>query len=278
MLKKLFSTRQDYEFEVAICCIVKNEQYLPEWVAYHVLIGVSRFYIYDNESAISVGEVLKTYVKSGLVEVIPIKGAVMQVPAYNHCLKNYGRYCRWIAFIDADEFIVPKNQTGNLPQFLTAYEDYGGLGVNWLVFGSNGHVTKPDGPQTANYMRRSLKTTSFNEHIKSIIQPRFALKAIDPHHFIYRKKKYSVNENFERFSGAFSAHSSNKIQINHYFLWSKADFIEKKQRGRADTDEEQHQRTINDFYETDKKANMIVDESILEVQLLAKQNLSSVKE
>jgi hypothetical protein len=269
MLGKLFN-RQTHKFEVAICCIVRDEEYLTEWIEYHALIGITKFYIYDNESIIPVNKTLAPLIDSGLVEVISFPGKVMQLPAYHHCLKHYGPLCKWIAFIDADEFIVPKTLTGNFPEFLKAYEAYAGLGINWLVFGSNGHVEKQDGT-IQSYTRRSLKSYPRNKHVKSIVQPRFVIKALTPHDFEYKKRQHCVNENFVAFSGPFSEHSSNKVQLNHYFTRSQADYIDKKGRGRADTDEAIHQRTMDNFYLTEKNANLIIDESIIEVQMLIEQ-------
>lgn len=276
MYRKLFNRPQPYQFDVAICCIVRDEEYLIEWIEYHALIGITRFYIYDNGSAIPVNETLAPFVESGLVEVILFPGEVMQLPAYHHCLKNYGPLCKWIAFIDADEFIVPKNPTANLPEFLTAYEGYAALGVNWLIFGSNGHIDKTENT-IQSYTRRSLKSYTHNNNVKSIVQPRFVIKAITPHDFEFKKGWYGVNENFVPLKGNFSVHSSNQIQLNHYFTRSQADYLHKKGRGRADTSEAVHQRTMDNFYLTEKNANLIVDESIIEVQMLIEE-LKSRKE
>lgn len=36
--------------DFAICAIIKNEnKWLPEWLAYHRLLGCKRFYFYINE-------------------------------------------------------------------------------------------------------------------------------------------------------------------------------------------------------------------------------------
>ena len=268
MGEKLFGSQRSYLYEVAICCIVKDEEYLPEWVEYHLTIGVTQFYIYDNESATPVIETLKSYVEKGLVTVVPIKGAAKQMIAYGDCLKKYGSLCKWITFIDADVFIVPKTFTGNLPDFLVPYERFGGLGINWLVFGSNGHVEKPAGPQIESYTRRTPKSNPDNDHIKSIVQPRY-VKAIPsgPHHFHYTLGKYSVNENFKKFKGPFSPHSSNKIQLNHYWLRSEADFKEKLKRGRGDQTAPELARKMEDFYQTNKESN-ILDETILTLKMV----------
>src|ERR1700733_9416183 len=108
MIEKLFGSQNTYLYDVAICCIVKDEEYLPEWVEYHLTIGGKQFYVYDNESAIPVSDILKSYIEQGLVTVEPIQGLAKQMIAYGLCLKKYGSQCKWMAFIDADEFIVPK--------------------------------------------------------------------------------------------------------------------------------------------------------------------------
>jgi hypothetical protein len=42
---------------------------------------------------------------------------------------------RWLAFIDGDEFIVFKgaSRTRNIEEFMTDYEGYGGLALNWCA-------------------------------------------------------------------------------------------------------------------------------------------------
>jgi cellulose synthase/poly-beta-1,6-N-acetylglucosamine synthase-like glycosyltransferase len=125
---------------------VKDEDpYMPEWIEYHLKIGVTQFYIYNNGSQIPLTTSLKKYIDLGVVTPEVIEGVGVQTKAHAHCLEKYGSQCQWIAFIDADEFLVPKTLTGSLPDFLTAYEPYGGLAVNWLVFGSNGHIESRTG-------------------------------------------------------------------------------------------------------------------------------------
>jgi hypothetical protein len=269
MIKELLGLQKanKYKHNVAICCIVKNEDiYFEEWIDYHIKIGVTHFYIYDNESANPVSNVVASYIKQGFVTVETILGTEKQTTAYGECLKKYKDECQWLAFIDVDEFIVPKTLNGNLPEFLSQYADYGGLGINWLVFGSSGHKDKPKGTQKNNFTKRSLKTHPVNEHIKSIVQTRYVKgPGHDPHHFMYKKKKYCVNENFERLHGPIVKHTSNKIQLNHYFLRSLEEFKIKVSRGRADY---HIPRKMQEFDDLDKDANYIIDESIIELQML----------
>ena len=255
---------------VAICCIAKNEDhYFIEWIEHHLQIGVSCFYIYDNESTIPIANTLSTYVQKGIVKVQYFPGSKMQMMAHKHCLANFGRECQWIAFIDVDEFIVPKMQTGNLVEFLNSYKRFGGLGIHWRVFGSNGHLERPKGSQIESYTKRSLLTEGMNRHIKSIVQPKH-VKSVpkDPHHFKYKFGKFCVNENFQRINGAMAGHTSNKIQLNHYFARSLEEFRLKVARGRADSD---MRRTIEEFEMFNAFANEITDENIIELKLIISQ-------
>ena len=49
---------------LSLCAIVKNEApYLPEWIEFYKLVGVEKFYIYDNDSTDNTKEVLKPYIE-----------------------------------------------------------------------------------------------------------------------------------------------------------------------------------------------------------------------
>ncbi|GAB2705054.1 glycosyltransferase family 92 protein [Mucilaginibacter koreensis] len=279
MLQKLFNKPRSFTYRLAICCIVKDEEkrYLEEFIDYHSKAGVEHFYFYDNESSWPLAEALKDYVRQGIVTITVVAGKGIQTEVYGRCLKQYGPICQWIAFIDVDEYIVVKTLNGNIPDFLKNYEQYGALCINWLLFGSNGQNEKSSESQLSTYIRRSLKSLSFNEHVKSIVQAQYAIDApYNPHHFRLKKGWYTVNENFERVDGPLSTHTSNKIQLNHYFLRSLEDYNEKMKRGRADSPTTD--RTIDYFYELNKEANLIVDESVLELELMwkaAESNTSS---
>ena len=87
---------------------MKDEgSYLVEWLEFHKLVGVERFFLYDNTSTDNTIDVLRPYIESG--EVIyhywPHKPG--QMSAYTHCLNNHRYDSEWIAFIDLDEFNLP---------------------------------------------------------------------------------------------------------------------------------------------------------------------------
>lgn len=82
---------------------------------------------------------------------------------------------RWLGFIDTDEFVVLHDGTGNgstaaavgsagptgagnaadckpdIRHLLMEYEGFGALALNWVMFGSNGHLQRPRGGVLINY-------------------------------------------------------------------------------------------------------------------------------
>ena len=218
---------------LSLCLICKDENdYVAEWLDYHILMGVDRFYIYDNESHVSLRESLKEYIECGWVVVVDISGKAMQLYAYDHCLQVFGPNTFWLGFIDTDEFLVPKT-TLDLKELLKGYEQYAGLAVSSLFFGSNDYQTRPAVGQIAAYTRRTHTTFKENELVKSIIQPSLTLMPNSPHDFIFKETTWCVNEGFLRVDGQRFPNHTEKIQLNHYYCRSECEIDLKLGRGNS---------------------------------------------
>ena len=219
----------------SLCLICKDEnEYLPEWLDYHILMGVDRFYIYDNESQVSLCESLKEYIERGWVVVVDISGKGMQLYAYDHCLQTFGANTFWLGFIDTDEFLVPKT-TQDLKELLKEYEAFGGLAVSSLFFGSNDHRTRPSAGQITAYTRHTQATIKEYELVKSIVQPDLILMPNSPHDFIYKERAWCVNEGFLRVDYQRFPSHTEKIQLNHYYCRSEQEIDLKLRRGNGQT-------------------------------------------
>ena len=132
-------------FGVVLVCIVKNEaDYLEEWLAYHIALGIDHVVIYDNGSTDGSAAVLERYINHGLVTRIdwPLGGG--QLAAYNHALRMFWATARWLAFYDVDEFLVPLLDD-DIPSFLARFEDAAVVRVPRTEFGFSGHRTRPEG-------------------------------------------------------------------------------------------------------------------------------------
>lgn len=220
---------------LSIAAIAKNEGLnLKEWIDYHFSIGVEHFYIYDNRSTDNTKSILQDYIDSGIVTYKYWDfESPCQISAYNDALNLYKEISRWIAFIDIDEFLKPMNKS--LPEVLKDYEEFGGLGVNWLIYGSSGHDRRPEGTILENYKHHSNYDFSVNLHIKSIVNPLAVEEIHHPHFCRYKPPFYCVTENKEPIDSPWTRdYSGNIIRINHYYCKSREDFELKISRARVD--------------------------------------------
>jgi tetratricopeptide (TPR) repeat protein len=244
---------------LSLCLIAKDENiYLKEWLDYHILAGVEHFWIYDNDSHIPLAKTIKEYIRDGWVTINTIHGKAVQLYAYDHCIKTYGQFSKWIGFIDTDEFIVSKT-TADIKEFLKNYEEFAGLSISSLFFASDGNQSRPKCGQIAGYRMRTPEALSKNRFIKSIIQPDRVVFPVSPHSFMYKEGHFCVNENMARVSSQFFPCNVNKIQLNHYYTRSAQEWKEKKLRGRGDS---------GDPYEDDawvdlNKNSTVKDETII---------------
>ncbi|SMP77761.1 Glycosyltransferase family 92 [Desulfonatronum zhilinae] len=240
----------------SVCCIAKNEHpFIHEWIDHHLLIGAEKIIIFDNESAPPLNLFLKEYVDKGFVDIYNIDGQEKQIPAYHNCLKLYADKSKWIAFIDVDEFLILKKM-GDIRFFLLDYEEYGGLGVHWVDFGSSGYVKRPELYQMKSYIHRFPLDYQKNLHIKSIIQPQKVSHPFNPHKFIYKDPWYCVDENYFPISESQGPFTANNIQLNHYYFRSQQDYCQKLDRGRADRVDEEGKRKHSAFFYQLEHANV----------------------
>jgi hypothetical protein len=176
---------------IALVAILKEEDaFVDEWVAYHRLLGVDHFYLYDHDPRLPLRKILKKHagyvtVTDWLVKQGPRarhRGFSVQVKAYNHYVSHYSRYDKWAAYIDADEFIALKAHD-NLKDFLREREDCCAVSLNWFFFGHNGFYENPKGLIVESLTRRArqadrlVKTINKNECVEKFINPHFAILA-----------------------------------------------------------------------------------------------------
>lgn len=215
-------------YYLSVAAVCKNEHhYLPEWIEFHQLVGVEHFFIFDNGSTPPLYEVLWPYVYDGLVTVIDAPGPMdrfVQEALYTRALWEFGPSSVWMAFIDVDEFLFPK-LTKTVAEFLLPFEEYaGGVRVSWQVFGSSGHQVRPPGLQMEAMVHRAARDWHRVRNVKTIVQPARTARNHVVHHFEYRSPFQSHDEH-GRVEGP--GVSVDKIQINHYWLRSRAEFREK---------------------------------------------------
>ena len=141
------SRREVKSKDVAMCAIVRCEnKYLPEWVAYHLSLGVKKIYIYDNsrDGDEQPYKVLNDYTKTDAVEIIDFRnqgGDInVQDKAYNDCYTRHSMDYAWIGFLDIDEFVTAKRKSRNVLPTLLGKMNADVVVLSWRVMTDSGLV------------------------------------------------------------------------------------------------------------------------------------------
>lgn len=232
-----------------------HAQDLGEWIDHYLKLGVGRIYMYDHGTMplllpivaelVEMDVIVYHWLTSDMMERLsgfkykpPKPGSSIsyginpQIHVYQLCIKRHLNNHRWMAFFDTDEFLLLRNRSvKDLPTFLKDYELYGGLVVQWRIFGSNRHLVKPNGTVLENYL-----TCYLSDGVKSIVNTRYVVSTVgNAHAFKYSDGKYAVNEDLQRVDGAGTVHRSiNKVVLNHYVTKSAAEYLAKVARGSGD--------------------------------------------
>jgi hypothetical protein len=241
-------------YDLSIAAIIKNEEYILQWIEYHRMVGVQHFYIYDNESTNGLEQQLQKYIQDGIVTYIYWPGKYQQFPVYKHAVSHFQYDTKWLAIIDGDEYIVPVEEGTLIPQILDEIDSHymnpvfdtprirecyflGGVGINWHVYGTSGHKTRCNGLLFENYRYRADSDCSVNSIIKTICNPRLVADIINPHFVIYIPDYCTISENGSVIPHAFFFDATyKKLCINHYVCKSEEEYMEKNQRGWPDVD------------------------------------------
>jgi glycosyltransferase involved in cell wall biosynthesis len=228
---------------VALCAIMKNEyRYILEWVAYHRLLNFNQIIVYSNDSTDGSVDLLDVLAQNGIIihraqrtrtDVSP------QNAAYADALAK--AQTEWLCFLDADEFLVLK-QDATITEFVARFdESVSAIAVHWRVFGSSGRREFNSDPVIERFTMATDKDHSLNTHFKSLVRPR-RVEWMAAHQARVRSGDYvdGAGAPIERENpGRHRPVSTERAQVNHYCVKSKEEFEWKKKRGAAD-------RVLND--------------------------------
>lgn len=215
-----------YKYDVSIAMIFQDDApYLKEWIEFHRLQGVDHFYLFNNLSTDNYKEVLRPYLKKGIVSLYewpyPSDNVEewdkIQVAAYDAAWKMAIHQTKWLALLDSDEFLFPV-EGGTLKHFLKDYEAYGGLCVNWVMYGTSNVSRIPCHQLLIETLVMSAGCG--HTHFKTIFRPERADRITNPHYVKYRDGYYAVTPSHQRATPG--CIDIEKIRINHY--WTRDEY------------------------------------------------------
>lgn len=233
---------------IAIVACVKNEiDYIVEWIRFHQAVGVGHFILYDDQSTDGTFLLLKRILSERELTVVPWSmhmtyghdGRVMngQVIAFAHAISNFGGSFQRMAFIDVDEFLLPKSG-GTLQEALLSWGDFPNISLPWHMFGHSGHEKRPSDPVTTAYTKRAhdpMKRHAHAMNFKCIVDPT-EVTQVSVHHF-HTRSNGDVTSNDSGVLASYrdrkrpEFYSAQNIQLNHYYSKSHDEFRLKIERG-----------------------------------------------
>ena len=255
----------NFQYQFSVSAIVKNEgPYILEWIEYHKLMGVDKFYIYDNESTDDIETILSSYIKSGEVTYRYYPGKLRQLEAYKDAVQNYRFESKYMAFFDIDEFLMPVDgktcALNVIEDLFNKHKNVGAVAVNWLHYGSANHKQKPEGFVIENYLYRAEDSFDRNRLVKTICNPRRVVFFVNPHHPILDDKYDIINENGTIVTSQFCDENSCQLLcLNHYFCKSREEALIKMQRGKISDNKKLDWSTFED-----RDRNEVYDPKMLE--------------
>lgn len=253
-----------FKYEFAVVLIIKDEAiYVKEWLDYHLLVGVEHFYVYDNESRDNLKEVLRPYVAEELVTYIPIVGSCAQCSAYSDAVHRFRFDCRYMIFIDVDEFILPKGgrHLREIVDEVFAINDHiGGFSMHMLNFGSSGHIDADlNADVIERFVHRAPDDHEDHQYVKTIVNPR-TVRMPGVHNVVeYFTDKVSVDEYGRLAAPKCALVSVDKIAVNHYRIKSREEYAVRIARG--DAFYSKNPRSMETFERYD--VNDVFDDSIV---------------
>ena len=224
----------NYKYDLAIVSMFRNEgRFLKEWIEFHKLVGVQHFFLYNNSSTDNYKEILTPYINKGIVElkdwnIFDGFHQQDQEEAFRDALKHMIGIVKWAAFLDLDEFLYPVYEN-NLLTFLKDYEDYGGICVNWLFFGTSDIECIPNNGLMIEHLTMCNPNYGSNIHIKSIVRPDRTTSMPSAHYCEYKPPYFNVNADKFQYHGAMFPYAAHdKIRINHYWTRDIKNLLEVK--------------------------------------------------
>ncbi len=267
-LKTFISKKYKYNLAF-VACVLNEGRFLEEWIEYHRLVGVDKFYIFDNGSTDNTKEILRKYIDDGIVELEYFPGKGKQLDMYYAGLKKCRNKAKYVGFIDLDEFVVPTDESKTLVEVLddrfSHFKNMAVLSINWLVFGSSGHKLRPEGLVIDNYLNRAEYDSATNRLLKFIANPRLIKGCITSMHFAYLRngRLKQLNEHGIEIDSPWNDYPNNTydyIRVNHYYCKSEEDCKAKFDRGCGDISDD-FRRKWDQFVLYDR--NEVHDERML---------------
>jgi len=217
---------------VAVAILKNEENYIENWLLFHLSIGFQHVFIYDNNSCDGVKEILEKYICGGVVTYINWPVRAGQIDAYNHALFLLRHNTDWIGFFDIDEYIV-LHEHDSIISYVSSL-DADQILLPWRNFAYGGHKFAPGGSDIENYFWAHNVATNGSVQVKHLVRAEVAKSVTAHFSFISTKKTLLADKSPSDITHIIANPTYKGAQINHYFTRSFAENSKRIQKGQVD--------------------------------------------
>lgn len=229
--------RKNDEKIVTLFTNARDEPNIAEWIAHHLLLGFDKIVIFDHMSVEPIKNKLNTNFNNK-VSVIRKNGTGNVKAIFGNEAVYMAKQMKasWMLYLDADEFLQ-LNKYNNVKDFLRAFNFADAIGINWLVFGANGHKTQPKGLLTENFIKSDKV---LNNHVKTFVRPDSVRGSVPNAHFynIINPMRYFAATGNRMKQNPFNdvpiLFTKTSAYIAHYYVQSEEEYIRRKTRKMDD--------------------------------------------
>lgn len=233
---------EDDEKYIVFTCAKDEDDYVVEWVEYHLGIGFDKIIICDNNDDNTIlPELLSEHIKNGTVEIFDVSDYQKVQTSVFNMFATQGHY-KWCAFIDGDEFIEISGRYADVKEMLNDC-DAECLCLNWMVYGTNGNIKKEKAPVQERFPKPLCPIVYLKEnaYVKSILRKTDNPNLVysNPHYPMGCKTyNYGLEKTVTIDSGMFNYPFYYKnAYIRHYLSKSEEEYKAKQKRGWSDCDD-----------------------------------------
>lgn len=230
---------------LTLAAIVRDqEHYVKEWLAFHRIVGVERFVVMLHRCADRTEEKIRELPFADDIYIHHINESgfdSVQVGAYFEAVRMYGKFSKWLLFIDSDEFFFGTTED-SLAEILSRYECHGGLAAHWMNFGHNDHSNRrsvfKDGRLSIEaFTKRLGGDGGINRVVKCAVQTEQLVSILSPHRQItmlpiVREHRDELVANHYRTE---IPATWDIVRCNHYHTRSMEDWVARSYRGSCNT-------------------------------------------
>jgi hypothetical protein len=259
------------ELSVALCAIVKDEaDYIEEWLAFHILQGVSRVILFDNHSSDDTCRRAKAFTGRLDVEIVSWPDSrdgfdLTQRLAYFEGACRLAGVVDFAAFVDVDEFVFASD-CRPLGQVLAGFPDeVGAVAINQRVFGSSGLKSSDGNLVTSRFTMATAAEHPEAHWFKTIARPQRIVGFDTVHSVVLTWGAYVLSDGQAlpprpRHQGYSSLVPEGALRLHHYILKSREEFELKKKKWVGQDLGERY--TDAYFDERDRTTNSVVDDRL----------------